>query len=261
MNNLTMQASLGDVEAKTTLYKIFSDNYQKEIECWTQKLYSKKDWMDLDDIRQDIFMESVDYHIENHKYYNPSLPDDYLIKKSIKQAIWQYVNKQTTEKGVCLTEPHICYKKTSHGGNPVRFKSQNISINMFCMDHTKTNVLTLRETIPDPNIKDPLDKLIYEEFVNIMFNKVKYYQPKYSYDLSKILVLLLEGEKSINICRQLGITSSKRDNNAIKYLRNIKETVFLPLALSIIDDELYTTKYWSVLTKKAKSLFFSQKNT
>ena len=53
MNNLTIQASLGDVEAKTTLYKIFSDNYQKEIECWTQKLYSKKDWMDLDDMQAD----------------------------------------------------------------------------------------------------------------------------------------------------------------------------------------------------------------
>ena len=208
MNNLTIQASLGDVEAKATLYKIFSENYQKEIECWTKKLYSKKDWMDIDDIRQDIFIESVDYHIENHKFYDLSLPDDYLIKKSIKQTIWQYVNKQTTENGVCLTEPHICEKKKSHGGNPIRFKAQSISLdldpnnpkNITFFNHKSEGSLTLKETLPDANIKDPLDKLIYEEFVDIMFDKVKHYQLKYPYDLSKILVLLLDGEKSINIC-------------------------------------------------------------
>ena len=253
-----MQASLGDVEANTTLYKIFSDNYQKEIECWTQKLYSKKDWMDLDDIRQDIFMESVDYHIENHKYYNPSLPDDYLIKKSIKQAIWQYVNKQTTERGVCLTEPHICIEPQQHG-KPVRLKAHSISLDL--KGYSANSSICLRETIPDPNIKDPLDKMIYEEFVDIMLDKVKYYQAKYVYDLRKILILLLEGENSTNICRKMGIDSSRKISNAIKYLKNIKINVFLPLALSIIDDEMYTTKYWDVLTKKAKSLFFYQKNT
>ena len=75
------------------------------------------------------------------------------------------------------------------------------------------------------------------------------------------MILLLEGENSTNICRKMGIDSSRKISNAIKYLKNIKINVFLPLALSIIDDEMYTTKYWDVLTKKAKSLFFYQKNT
>ena len=52
MNKLTYQASLGDVEARATLYKIFSENYQTEIDCWTKNLYSKKDWVDIEDIRK-----------------------------------------------------------------------------------------------------------------------------------------------------------------------------------------------------------------
>ena len=264
MNKLTQQASLGDFKARATIYKIFSENYQQEFDCWTKKLYPSKCWVDKDDIKQDIFMDSVDYHIENYKYYNLSIPDDYLIKKSIKQAIWQYVNKQTTERGVCLTEPHICIKP-QQSGKPVRLKSECISFDrQFPVSEGILAGLpdvSLKDVIPDPNIKDPLDKLIYEEFIDIMFDKVKYYQPKYSYDLSKILILLLEGENSTHICRKMGIDSSKKMSNAITYLKKIKLNVFLPLALSIIDDEIYTNKYWDVLSKKAKTLFFSQKNT
>ena len=83
MNNITRQASLGDIEAKSTLYKIFSEKYRKEIDCWANNLYSKKNWMDIEDMKQDIYIESVEYHIKNHKHYNLALPDDYLIKKSI----------------------------------------------------------------------------------------------------------------------------------------------------------------------------------
>ena len=34
------QAELGDVDAKSTLYQIFAENYQQEFDCWTKKLYS-----------------------------------------------------------------------------------------------------------------------------------------------------------------------------------------------------------------------------
>ena len=34
MNNLTRQAGLGDDEAKATLFKIFSEKYEKEIDCF-----------------------------------------------------------------------------------------------------------------------------------------------------------------------------------------------------------------------------------
>ena len=65
----------------------------------------------------------------NHKHYNLAISDDYLIKKSIKQTIWQYVNKQTTTNGVCLTEPHICLEPEKTGaGHPVRFKTESTSI-------------------------------------------------------------------------------------------------------------------------------------
>ena len=251
MYNLTRQASLGDVEAKTSLYEIFS-KYGEEFECWTKKLSNyQKSWVDLEDMRQDIYIESVDYHIKNHKHYNLAISDDYLIKKSIKQTIWQYVNKQTTANGVCLTEPHICLEPEKTGAR--RRKSW-----VYSVDNTG---FPLKESIPDPSMKDPLDNLIYEEFVEFMFEKIKEYQPKYSYDLRKILTLLLEGETSTNICKIMGISASRNKDSAIKYIKRIKVNVFLPLALSIIDDERYTDKYWKVLNKKAKSVFFSQKNT
>ena len=49
----------------------------------------------------------------------------------------------------------------------------------------------------------------------------------------------------------------KRINNAIRDLKKIKSDVLLPLALTIIDDKMYTDKYWDVLSKKTKTLFFS----
>lgn len=262
MYNLTRQASLGDVEAKTSLYEIFS-KYGEEFECWTKKLSNyQKSWVDLEDMRQDIYIESVDYHIKNHKHYNLAISDDYLIKKSIKQTIWQYVNKQTTTNGVCLTEPHICLEPEKTGaGQPVRFKTESTSIDFEPSKGNDNTGFPLKESIPDPSMKDPLDNLIYEEFVEFMFEKIKEYQPKYSYDLRKILTLLLEGETSTNICKIMGISASRNKDSAIKYIKRIKVNVFLPLALSIIDDERYTDKYWKVLNKKAKSVFFSQKNT
>ena len=263
MNKLTQQASLGDIEARETLYKVFYEDYQKEFDCWTKNLYSQKDWVDKEDIKQDIYMESVEFHINNHKYYNQDLPDDYLIKKSIRQTISQYVSKQTTQYGACMTEPHICIEHVGHGGNPIRLKAQSVSLNFEprskCFQIGSS--YELKETLPDPNIKDPLDRMIYEEFVDMMLDKVVNYQAKYVYDLRKILILLLEGENSTNICRKIGISSGRKISNAINYLKNIKTNVFLPLALSIIDDERYTDKYWDVLSKKAKTLFFSQKST
>ena len=50
-------------------------------------------------------------------------------------------------------------------------------------------------------------------------------------------------------------------SNAIRCLKTIKTDVLLPLALTIIDDKRYTDKYWDVLSKKTKTLFFAQKNT
>ena len=269
MNNITRQASLGDNEARETLYKIFHENYQEEFDCWTRNLYSTRHWMDVEDMKQDIYMESVEFHIENHKYYDLGIPDDYLMKKSIRQTISKYVKKQTS----IMDKPHICVEQPKGGGckrfitQTRTFDSDNTA-DFACIKFAKNGndrigerSLPLKEKVPDPNIKDPLDKVIYDEFVELMLEKIVDYQFDYSYDLRKIFILLLEGENSTNICRIMGMNLSKHLNNAIRDLKNLKTNVFLPLALSIIDDAIYTDQYWDCLTKKAKSLFFSQKNT
>ena len=263
MNNIMKQIESGDVDAKSTLYEIFANDYQREFDVWTKNLFSSREWMDVDDMKQDIYMESVEHHIYNHKYYNKNLSEDYLIKKSIRQTISKYVKKQS----YFMDKPHIA-KEQEKGGNCIRVLSEKVSMDAGGNDPSWIKKLKgeckqdpLAERIPDPNLENPLDKLIYEEFVKIMLEKVKDYQSNYSYDLGKILILLLEGENSTNICRIMGITSTKKLSNAINYLKNIKTNVFHPLALSVIDEERYTEKYWDVLSKKAKTLFFTQKNT
>lgn len=265
MNNLTRQAGLGDDEAKATLFKIFSENYQQEFDCWTRNLFSTRNWVDKEDMKQDIYMESVMFHIENHKYYDLGLSDDYLIKKSIKQTISKYVKKHTS----IMDKPHIAIQQ-QNGGQPIRFLIESKDILNIDDDYSSCfNIMlsdtwdvTLKEKITDPNIKDPLDKLIYEEFVDILLEKATKYQPEVKYDLRKIIIFLLEGATSKEICLEMGISNEyKHIYNAMACLRKIRKDILLPICLSIIDDEHYTNKYWKVLNKKGRSLFFSQKNT
>jgi len=261
------QAELGDVDAKSTLYQIFAENYQQEFDCWTKKLYSSREWMDVEDMKQDIYMESVEFHINNHKHYNQNCGEDYLIKKSIRQTISKYVKKQT----YFLDKPHTAFEQ-ENGGNCIRRLAETYSLDTMNNDAvpfanaTKSNFYststrsiydTLAYSVPDSNLPNALDKLIYEEFVELLLDKVKYYQIDYTPDLRKIVVYLLEGENSTTICRRMGMDRGKRMNNAIRDLKKIKTDVLLPLALTIIDDKMYTDKYWDVLSKKTKTLFFS----
>jgi hypothetical protein len=267
MNNLTRQAGLGDSEAKATLFKIFSENYKEEFDCWTRNLFSSRNWVDVEDMKQDIFLESVEFHIENHKYYNLGIPDDYLIKKSIKQTISKYVKKQTS----IMDKPHIVMDQ-KNGGQPVRFlvEEKNI-VNIDAIDDTSGNITnhgifeewnnTIKDMIPDSSIEDPLDKMIYDEFVDLLLEKSKEYQPGVKYDLRKIIIFLLEGATSKEICLEMGIAQGSNIAYAMRILREIRKDILLPICLSIIDDEKYTSKYWEILNKKGKSLFFSQKNT
>ena len=263
MNNLTRQAGLGDDEAKATLFKIFSEKYEKEIDCWTRNLFSTRNWIDKEDMKQDIYMESVIFHIENHKYYDLSLPDDYLIKKSIQQTISKYVDKQTS----IMDKPHIVMEQ-KNGGQPVRFLADdkdvmNIDQCSEADDYYGTDIFSipLKDKIPEANMSNALDKLIYEEFVEILLEKIKDYQPGVKYDLRKIVIMLLEGSTPKEICLELGMAQGRHIYNAMGLLRKIRKDILLPICLSIVDEEMYTDKYWEVLTKKGKSLFFSQKNT
>ena len=261
------QAELGDVDAKSTLYQIFAENYQQEFDCWTKKLYSSREWMDVEDMKQDIYMESVEFHINNHKHYNQNYGEDYLIKKSIRQTISKYVKKQT----YFLDKPHTAFEQ-ENGGNCIRRLAETYSLDImnndavpfanatrsnFYSTSTRSIYDTLAYSVPDSNFPNALDKLIYEEFVELLLDKVKYYQIDYTPDLRKIVVYLLEGENSTTICRRMGMDRGKRMNNAIRDLKKIKTDVLLPLALTIIDDKMYTDKYWDVLSKKTKTLFFS----
>ena len=266
MNNLTRQAGLGDNEAKATLFRIFSEKYEQEIDCWTRKLFSTRTWVDKEDMKQDIYMESVTFHIENHKYYDLSLPDDYLIKKSIQQTISKYVQKQTS----IMDKPHICMDQ-ENGGAPVRFLVEdkdvvNVDQGSDSWDNSSNDItdgwsLCVKDRIPDSNIDNPLDRLIYDEFVDMLLDKVKKYQPGVKYDLRKIIISLLEGSTPKEICLELGMSQGRHMWYAMRILQLIRKDILLPICLAIIDDERYTDKYWDVLTKKGKSLFFSQKNT
>ena len=260
------QAELGDVDAKSTLYQIFAENYQQEFDCWTKKLYSSREWMDVEDMKQDIYMESVEFHINNHKHYNQNCGEDYLIKKSIRQTISKYVKKQS----YFMDKPHTAFEQ-ENGGNCIRRLAETYSLDTMNNDavpfanatKSKDSIISrsiydsLAYNVPDSNLPNPLDKLIYEEFVELLLDKVKYYQINYVPDLRKIIVYLLEGENSTTICRRMGMDRGKRINNAIRDLKKIKSDVLLPLALTIIDDKMYTDKYWDVLSKKTKTLFFS----
>ena len=119
--------------------------------------------------------------------------------------------------------------------------------------------IPLKDKIPASNMEDPLDKVIYEEFVELLLSKIKQYQPGISYDLKKIVLLLLDGATPKEICIEMGMSLTIRINNAMRTLRKIRKDILLPICLSIIDDERYTDKYWEVLNKKGKSLYFSQK--
>ena len=262
MTTIMKQAELGNVDAKSTLYQIFAENYKQEFDCWTKKLYSSRDWMDIEDMKQDIYMESVEFHINNHKYYNKECGEDYLIKKSIRQTISKYVKKQT----YIFDKPHTVFEQ-ENGGNCIRRLAETYSLDTAIGNHSicKTFVEldfdsrsvydSIASKIPDANLSNPLDKLIYEEFVELLLEKVQYYQIDYVYDLRKIIIYLLEGENSTTICRRMGMDKGKQISNAIRNLKKIKTDVLLPLALTIIDDKMYTDKYWNVLSKKTKTLF------
>ena len=268
MNNLTRQAGLGDNEAKATLFKIFSEKYEKEFDCWTRNLFSTRTWVDKDDMKQDIYMESVVFHIENHKYYDLSLPDDYLIKKSIQQTISKYVKKQTS----VMDKPHIVMDQ-ENGGAPVRFLVKESDVLNIDQDTSSCGWdfapnfeevawhVPIKDRIPDSNIQNPLDKMIYEESVELLLEKIKKYQSGIKYDLRKIVIFLLEGATPKEICLEMGMSEGKHMWNAMSVLRKIRKDIFLPICLAILDDERYTSKYWDVLTKKGKSVYFSQKNT
>jgi len=268
MTTIMKQAELGDVDARSTLYKIFAENYQQEFDCWTKNLYSSREWMDVEDMKQDIYMESVEFHINNHKHYNKNCGEDYLIKKSIRQTISKYVKKQS----YFMDKPHTVFEQ-KNGGNCIRRLAETYSLDTMDKDtqlsKSKDNVINMSIhnsfvsclPVPDSDLSSPLDKLIYEEFVELLLEKVKYYQIDYVYDLRKIIIYLLDGENSTTICRRMGMDKGKRISNAIRELKKIKTDVLLPLALTIIDDKRYTDKYWDVLSKKTKTLFFSQKNT
>ena len=260
MPTIMQRVESGDDNAKQSLYQIFATNYKQEFDCWTKKLYSSREWMDVEDMKQDIYMESVEFHINTHKYYNKNIPEDYLIKKSIRQTINKYVKKQS----YFMDKPHTVVEQEK-GVGCVRHLAET-----FCLDAPDTLTPSMKsivkgkdidQTIPGSDLSNPLDKMIYEEFVELLLEKVKDHQFKYVYDLRKIVICLLEGDNSTTICRKLGMDKGKPISNAIRCLKKIKTDVLLPLALTIIDDKRYTDKYWDVLSKKTKTLFFSQKNT
>ena len=243
MNNLTRQAGLGDNEAKATLFKIFSEKYENEIDCWTRNLFSTRTWIDKEDMKQDIYMESVVFHIENHKYYDLSLSDDYLIKKSIQQTISKYVKKQTS----VMDKPHIVIDQ-ENGGAPVRFLvKENDILKIDCevggWDFGTEDVfdwnVSLKDRIPDLNIENPLDKMIYEESVEILLEEIKNHQAGIKYDLRKIVIFLLEGATLSQICLEIGMLEGKHICNAIGVLRKIRKDILLPICLAILDDEKY----------------------
>jgi hypothetical protein len=242
------------------LCEIFYKDYYDLVEKKCHKVFSTKSYVDKEDIVNEVIYNSVEQHqkiVETSKNHS-DLSEDFLIKKSIDRGIWDFIYEDSNLKNT------YHFEFGSNRNNTLeQFKAGVVIIEEKYAPKTSQGFsypLLWRDMIPDDDLEDPLDRLIYQEYVELLISSVEELQnssesnglhKKRKNRLMEITTMLLSGSSVKEIKQKLGVGDS-----CIHYIR---KDILFPLALMVIDDPLWYRKYWNSLNKKAKKIIFLKK--
>ncbi len=235
----------------------YYENYYDLVEKKIHKVFSNRTYVDKEDIMNEIIYDSVEQHqkiVKTSKDVS-KLSEDYVVRKSIDRGIFRFITKDSVNSNT----PHFGF------GSNRNNTWDKITANVVVLDDPispKYPDKLWRDSIPDNDLENPLDKLIYEEYTDILVSLVEDFATSDEFsslrhnrkdipDLMKITRMLLAEATSKDIKLELGVSDA--------CIHRTKKNILLPLALIVIDDSLWYRKYWNCLSKKAKNIIYSKK--
>lgn len=240
----------------SSLCENYYENYYDLVQKKCHKVFSNKSYVDKEDIMNEVIYNSVEQHqkIMKTTKNNSTLSEDFLIKKSIDRGIWSFIQEDSLNKN----KPHFEF------GSNRNNSWDKITANVVIVDDfVKGKPYRWKDIIPDADLENPLDKLIYEEYIDILvslvedfvssdtFKGLRNYKRKDIPDLMKITKMLLAEATTKDIKLELGVSDA--------CIHKTKKNILLPLALMVIDDPFWYKKYWNNISQKAKKVIFSKK--
>ncbi len=227
------------------------EDYYDLVEKKCNKIYSNKTYLEKEDIMHEVIYKSVEQHkklVKTSKNIS-DLSEDFIMRKSIDRGVWDFVY----EDGTIKDKPHF------------RVDGKNYLANVVVLDEPakkegKGMGEPLKDIIPDDDLDHPLDKLIYEEYIDVLLDSIddfenspkpKGFHKKRKVDIKRIAKMLLAEAPPKEIKVELGVSDST--------IAKVRRNILLPLALMVIDDKMWYEKYWDVLSKQAKKIVFMKK--
>ena len=247
-----------NLEVWSDICKEIYENHYEVLETKCRNLFANNNYMDKEDIIHDVlcnavvdFEQRVKRGADVNKKDSSKLETGFHVAKCIDHGVSLFIREDQTIKD----KPHFC-TELDKNGNGKSFLSQVMVL------EEPVNPLRgedkWRDVIEDLGLKEPIDKLIYEEYLDEFLNLIFEYQsgdrPKGFHrieNLEQIATLMIKGDKSREISRKVLNAESK--------ISSIRKNILLPLALLVIDDELYYEKYLPLLSEKAKKIISRKK--
>ena len=244
-----------------TIYEDHQDIVKKKCE----KVYSHSGYMDKEDIMQDVICNSVDQFQKRkrlgadlHSTTGEKMDSRFLFRKCIEAGTTDFIKSDSTIKD----KPHMRIEGTNYLSqvvvidNPFSQSSGN--------SQGDATEMTWKDIIPDESLKEPIDKLIYEEYIDDLINsiqdfeynkiplKLKSYHKRSKVNLKELAKMLLAETPVKEIKVKLGV------NDAC--ISKARRNILLPLALMVIDEPLFYKKYENILSDRAKKVISSKKD-
>ena len=249
----------------SSLCEDYYENYYDLVEKKCHKVFSNRSYVDKEDIMNEVIYHSVAEHQEIVKYNKNKglkVSKEYIYRKSIEQGIYIFIQEDSLNKNT----PHFEFGSNRNG------TWRNLSAKTVVIDEPVPGMsrdYCWKDIIPDQDLGNPLDKLIYEEYMDILISLVEQFESSEEFssfrkkssrgrskkrkDVSylEITKMLLSEATPKDIRLKLGVLDA--------CIHKTKRNVLLPLALIVIDDPLWYRKYWNVLSKKAKEIIYFKK--
>ena len=237
------------------------EDHKHVVEKKCQKVYSNHSYMDKEDIMQEVICNSVEQFQKRkrlgtdfHSTTGEKVDDNFLFRKCIEAGTYDFVYADSTIKD----KPHIKVDGNSYLSQVVVIDDP---VNPF--GNSSVECLTWKDIVPDESLKEPVDRMIYDEYIDELISsidsfkakeiplKLNSYHKRSSLDLKELTKMLLTETPVGEIKVKLGVNDAT--------ISKARKNILLPLALMVIDEPLFYKKYENILSDRAKKVITLKK--
>ena len=243
-----------------SICKVIYEDYYNVVERKCDKIYSNNSYMDKEDIIHDVICNSVEQHQKRkrlgkmkHSTTGVDLDRNFLFQKCIEAGATDFIRGDSS----IMDKPHIRVEGKNYLSQVVVIDEP---INSKGKSDAPNQTDLWRDIIQDNDLKEPVDRLIYEEYIEELINSIdefeenekpKGFWKKSPVDLKKLTKMLLVDMPVKEIKDELGVSTA--------CISRVRRDILLPLVLMLIDDPIYYRKYSNSLSEKAKKIIIAKK--